>query len=133
MPKSEGRVFSFDRPDKIRTDFLETIPYKGVRQVVQYTTREFSAVCPFSGLPDIATVIIEYIPKRLCVELKSLKYYFISFRNVGIYQEEVTSRIFQDLRNLLKPNYLMVKTIYNTRGGIDAVCCIERGKKSVII
>lgn len=129
MPKSEGKIFSFDKPDKIRPDFLETIPYSGRQQYIQYTSREFSAVCPFSGLPDIATVVIEYIPGKSCIELKSLKYYFISFRNVGIYQEMATDRIFNDIYRVLKPHYLMVKTIYNTRGGIDSVCVMEKGKK----
>ena len=129
MPRAEGKIFPFEKPDKIRPDFLETIPYRGERQLVQYTSREFSAVCPFSGLPDIATVVIEYIPNRLCVELKSLKYYFVSFRNVGIYQEAATNRIFKNLWQLLKPRYLMIKTIYNTRGGIDAVCEIEKGRR----
>ena len=114
---------------KINSSLLQSFPYKGERQLIQYTTKEFSAVCPFSGLPDIATVIIEYIPDKLCIELKSLKYYFVSFRNVGIYQEMATDRIFKDLYRLIKPKYLSAKTIYNTRGGIDAVCCIEKGKK----
>lgn len=129
MTKAEGGIFKFDSPDKIRPGFLETIHYKGERQLIQYTTREFSAVCPFSGLPDVGTVLIEYIPNKFLVELKSLKYYFISFRNVGIYQEMVTDRIFKDLRQLLKPKYLMVKTIYNTRGGIDSACMMETGKR----
>jgi 7-cyano-7-deazaguanine reductase len=129
MPKAEGKIFKFDSPEKINPSFLETIPYKGEKQFIQYATKEFSAVCPFSGLPDIGTVIMEYIPNRFCVELKSLKYYFISFRNVGIYQEAVTDRIFKDLWKLLKPKYLMIKTIYNTRGGIDANCTIEKGNK----
>jgi 7-cyano-7-deazaguanine reductase len=130
MVKAEGQLFPFDKTDKIKPAFLETFPYKGERQLIQYTTREFSAVCPFSGLPDIATVVIEYIPNKLCVELKSLKYYFISFRNVGIYQEAVTNRIFTDLWKLLKPKRLLIKTIYNTRGGIDSVCQIEKQGKS---
>jgi len=129
MLKAEGKIFPFEKTDKIKSHFLETIPYKGEKQLVQYTTKEFSAVCPFSGLPDIAAVIIEYIPNCFCVELKSLKYYFISFRNVGIYQEAVTNRIFHDLWRLLKPKYLAIKTVYNTRGGIDAVCVIEKGSK----
>ncbi|MCK5579289.1 MAG: NADPH-dependent 7-cyano-7-deazaguanine reductase QueF, partial [Planctomycetes bacterium] len=87
MAKSEGKILGFNKPDKIRTDWLETFPYRGAKQLITYTTKEFSAVCPFSGLPDIATVMIEYIPNRKCLELKSLKYYFVSFRSVGIYQE----------------------------------------------
>ncbi|MFH1226428.1 MAG: preQ(1) synthase [Planctomycetota bacterium] len=129
MPKAEGKIFKFDGADKIRPDFLEAIAYKGSKQLVRYTTREFSAVCPFSGLPDFGAVIIEYIPAGLLVELKSLKYYLVSFRNIGIYQEAATDRIFKDIWRLLKPRYLMVKTEYNTRGGIDAVCTIEKGSR----
>ena len=129
-PKADGIVFLFERSDKIRTGLLITLPYRGADQLVQYRTSEFSAVCPFSGLPDIATVIIEYIPAKRLVELKSLKYYFVSFRNVGIYQEDVTNRIFTDLSTLLRPKYLKVTTIYNTRGGIDSTCSIEKGKRS---
>ncbi len=122
-------LLKIEKPDKIRRDFLQTINYKGYTELIKYETKEFSAVCPFSGLPDIATIIIEYIPSKLIVELKSLKYYFVSFRNVGIYQEEVTSKIFDDLYKILKPKYLKLTTIYNTRGGIDATCIIEKGKK----
>jgi len=108
---------------------LETIKYTGEKQLIEYKTKEFSAVCPFSGLPDIAEVIIRYIPKGKIVELKSLKYYFISYRNVGIYQEAVTDRIYKDIKKLLAPQYLCIETIYNTRGGIDAKCIMETGKK----
>ncbi len=116
---------SWKGEDEIRTDILETFPYSGERQIIKYETNEFSAVCPFSGLPDIAEVIIEYIPSDRCIELKSLKLYFVSFRNVGIYQEHATNRIYTDLLNLLKPEFLKVTTIYNTRGGIDSTCTIE--------
>lgn len=126
---AEGTVFPFEKVDQIRTDFLQVIPYEGEEQLVEYSTSEFSAVCPYSGLPDIATVIIEYIPVKWIVELKSLKYYFVSYRNVGIYQEEATNRIFRDLHTLLQPKQMKVTTIYNTRGGIDSTCTIEKGKR----
>ncbi|MFC1477998.1 preQ(1) synthase [Candidatus Margulisiibacteriota bacterium] len=129
MAQAEGKIFNFDPPENIRTDFLEVFPYKGEKQFITYETSEFSAVCPFSGLPDIAKVVIEYVPKKHCLELKALKYYFISFRNIGIYQEAVTDRIFKDIFKILKPRYLKVTTVYNTRGGIDAACFIEKGRK----
>ena len=128
MPKAEGKQFVFDKPDKIRKDFLETFPYKGEPQHIEYKTSEFTCVCPFSGLPDMGTVSIEYMPAKLCLELKSLKYYLVSFRNVGIYQEEVTNRLFKDIHALLHPRYLKVTVVYNTRGGIDSACYIEKVK-----
>ena len=66
---------------------------------------------------------IEYFPTGgKCVELKSLKYYFVSFRNVGIYQEAATKRIYSDLRDVLKTNKIMITTIYNIRGGFETTC-----------
>jgi 7-cyano-7-deazaguanine reductase len=64
-------------------------------------------------------------PDKKIVELKSLKYYFMSYRNVGIYQEAVTDRIYKDLYNVLSPEYLSVKTVYNVRGGILATCIMD--------
>ena len=123
MAKADGKEFKFDSEDHINPDFLETFPFDSKDQYIITKTREFSAVCPFSGLPDLADVIIEYFPEgKKCVELKSLKYYFVSFRNVGIYQEAATKRIFDDLSALLDTSKIKVTTIYNTRGGFDTTC-----------
>lgn len=130
MPKAEGLSLPFESPEHIRPDLLEAIPYRGQPQLITYTTDEFSAVCPYSGLPDMATVAVRYIPAERLVELKSLKYYFVSYRNVGIYQEDATSRMFTDLYDLLKPHYLRVYTRYNVRGGIDAECELETGSEN---
>ncbi|MFC1752826.1 preQ(1) synthase [Thermoproteota archaeon] len=126
MPQAEGRQFKFKPESAICANFLETFPYKGETQHIVYETKEFSAVCPFSGLPDYAYLKIEYIPKKLCIELKSLKYYIISYRDIGIYQEAATNRIFKDLYRALKPKSLCITTIYNTRGGIDSTCTIKK-------
>ncbi|MCK4530905.1 MAG: NADPH-dependent 7-cyano-7-deazaguanine reductase QueF [Candidatus Marinimicrobia bacterium] len=127
MPKAEGIKLPFGDQGQIRPDLLETLPYEGEDQTIHLNYPEFSAVCPFSGLPDIATIMITYVPSDKIVELKSLKYYYISFRNVGIYQEDMTNRIYQDMKKILKPQSLYIKTIYNIRGGIETVC--EIGKK----
>lgn len=128
MPIAEGKTFEFQDEGVIRTDFLETINYDGNPQEVTYETDEFSAVCPFSGLPDIGKVVVTYVPGRKLVELKSLKYYFVSFRNAGIYQEAATNRIYNDLYRLLAPMRLAVKTIYNLRGGIASTCVMDSEK-----
>ena len=122
MPQAEGKVFTFEAQEKIRADFLETFPYAGADQLIKYETTEFTSVCPFSGLPDFAKIIIEYCPDKRCVELKSLKYYLISFRTIGIYQEDLTNRLFHDLKEIIKPKKIKITTIYNTRGGIDSTC-----------
>lgn len=125
MAKAEGIRLPFQGEEHIQTEILEDFPYEGPRQRIVYETREFSAVCPYSGLPDIADIKIEYVPRDKCVELKSLKYYFVSFRNVGIYQEPATVRIYNDLWNLMNPYELRVSMTYNTRGGIDATTSIS--------
>ena len=123
MPKAEGKQFKFLDESHINPGFLKTFDFDSPNQIITTETDEFSAVCPFSGLPDLAYVKIEYHPNGgKCVELKSLKYYFISFRNVGIYQEAVTKRIFGDLKEILDTSKLRVTTIYNTRGGFDTTC-----------
>ena len=122
---AEGKVYDFENEDAIDQKVLQTFPYDGPRQRISYRTEEFSAVCPFSGLPDYGTVSVRYVPNQTLVELKSLKYYYLSFRNVGIFQEAVTARIFNDLWYLIGPKKLVVKTIYRTRGGIDTTCVVH--------
>ena len=126
---AEGRVFTFDVESAIRLDFLQTIDYSGSRQRISYQMNESATVCPFSGLPDTGIVWVDYIPQNKLVELKSLKYYFISFRSVGMYQEDLTSKIFNDLSPLLEPGELLIKTRYSTRGGINTTCTINSNEQ----
>ena len=123
MPKAEGLKIEYGSEELINPEYLETFLFDSPSQYIITETDEFSAVCPFSGLPDYSYLKIEYFPEGgKCVELKSLKYYIISFRNVGIYQEAVTKRIYGDLKKLLDTNKIQVTTIYNTRGGFDTTC-----------
>ena len=123
MAKAEGKTFDFLDETHINPGLLEIFDFDSPEQYIKTETDEFSAVCPFSGLPDLAYVKIEYHPDGgQCVELKSLKYYFISFRSVGIYQEAVTKRIYLDLKIALNTKRLRITTIYNTRGGFDTTC-----------
>lgn len=124
MVKADGKIFDWESPDRIRTDFLETFDFDSPGQYIKTQTSEFIAACPFSGLPDTGRLIIEYYPEGgKCIELKSLKYYVVSFRNVGLFQEGVTKRIYTDLKDKLATDRLRVTTIYNTRGGFDTTCC----------
>jgi len=126
MAIAEGRTLSFTGPEAIDVAVLETFPYEGPTQEIVTETREFSAVCPYSGLPDFALLRITYTPSDRCVELKSLKYYVTSYRNVGIFQEHATARIAEDLFKALAPQKLTVTTIYNTRGGFDTTCTVVK-------
>jgi 7-cyano-7-deazaguanine reductase len=124
MATAEGRTVPFVGPDEIDVAVLETFGYEGPEQRIVTETREFSAVCPYSGLPDFATLRIEYVPSDRCIELKSLKYYVTSYRNVGIFQEHATARIAEDLFRVLQPRLLAVSTVYNVRGGFDTTCTV---------
>lgn len=113
-------LFPLTPESEIKNAFLNTFSFTSKSQYIKTETHEFSAVCPFSGLPDVGKLIIEYYPEGgKCIELKSLKYYITSFRNVGVYQERATHIIYQDLRKALNTKRLRVTTIYNTRGGFD--------------
>ncbi len=125
MAVAEGRTLPFVGPEAVDASVLETFPYAGPAQDIVTETREFSAVCPYSGLPDYATLSIRYVPSDRCVELKSLKYYVTSFRNVGIFQEHATARIAEDLFRVLEPQRLTVRTVYNVRGGFETTCTVE--------
>ena len=123
MARAEGKIFDYHDESNIDAGLLEVFDFDSPEQYIKTETDEFSAVCPFSGLPDISYVKIEYFPTGgKCVELKSLKYYFVSFRNVGIYQEAATKRIYSDLCSALKTDRLMITTLYNIRGGFQTTC-----------
>ena len=109
--------------DNIDLDILETMDfeYPASDTSVTIRTKEFASVCPWTGLPDTAEVLITYIPFKKLVEMKSLKYYLLSFRNVGILQEHAVNRIINDLSKLLKPKSMEVEARFESRGGLDTV------------
>jgi 7-cyano-7-deazaguanine reductase len=127
MATAEGRTIPFVGPEAIDVAVLETFPYQGPEQEIVTSTDEFSAVCPFSGLPDLAKLTITYVPSDRCIELKSLKYYVMSYRNVGIFQEHATARLAEDLQGVLKAKRLTVHTRYNVRGGFLTDCSVTLG------
>ena len=111
---AEGQVFYFNDESAIRPDYLQTIDYFGPRQRISYQLNEFATVCRYLGLPDKVLVWNDYISQKKLFELKSMNYYFISFRNVDFFQEDVTSRIFNDLNPLVEPEELLIKTLFGT-------------------
>ncbi len=90
---------------------------------------EFTSVCPKTGQPDFAKLTIKYIPDKLCIELKSLKFYLNSYRNDGIYFESVTNKILDDLVEACHPRHMAIKAEFNVRGGIGSTVEVEyKGK-----
>ncbi len=97
--------------------------------LIVHKTDEFTSVCPKTGQPDFGTIVISYIAKKKCVELKSLKLYLQSFRNDGIFYENVINKILDDLVSVLKPKWLEVKGIFTTRGGLNSTVISTFGKQ----
>lgn len=88
---------------------------------IDFTCPEFTCLCPRSGFPDFATIYISYVPDKYCVELKSLKLYINKFRNQGVFHEDVTNIILDDLVKLLDPWEIKVTADFNVRGNIHTV------------
>lgn len=104
-------------------------PNPGRDYVIRHECPEYTAVCPVTGQPDFGTIIVVYVPDRLCVELKSLKLYLWSFRDEGHYFEQATNQICDDLVKAMKPRRLTVVGRYNVRGGITSqVVCRYEGR-----
>ena len=120
VDKYASRRFDIQSEDAIDLAVLEAVPfdYPDSATEIVYETDEFTFVCPWTGLPDFARLVIRYIPSNSLVELKSLKYYLTSYRNVGILQEHAVNRILQDLVQLLQPVSMVVEAEYRERGGI---------------
>ena len=126
--KVPEELFAAQREEAIRADLLEAIPFdytSGPPTEVVYETEEFTSLCPWTGLPDFAHITIKYIPGEKLVELKSLKLYLTSFRNVGILQEHSPNRILRDLAGLLWPRQMEVEARFRERGGIKTQVKVE--------
>jgi len=117
-----------ERPQRPSKKILATFPNPQPDR--DYTIRmripEFTCLCPKTGQPDFATLQLEYVPDRLCVELKSLKLYVWSFRGEGAFHEAVTNRILDDLASLLDPRFMRLTAEFNVRGGIYTTIVAEQ-------
>ena len=109
-------------PSKLLTFEYE---YPGRHSEVVIDTDEFTAVCPWNGLPDFGTLTITYVPDRSCIELKSLKYYLMSYRTVGIVQEHAANRILNDLVEVCRPVRMNVALDYKPRGGLHTTVSVD--------
>jgi 7-cyano-7-deazaguanine reductase len=96
--------------------------------VIEHTHHEFTSVCPMTGHPDFATITLRYVADRRCVELKSLKLYLWSFRDVGAYHEAVTNQILDDLVAATSPRFMEVEGDFWVRGGIHTVVVARHGQ-----
>lgn len=100
-------------------------PNPGRDYTITIRCPEFTSVCPKTGQPDFGTILVEYIPDKLCIELKSLKLYMQSFRNKGIFYEALTNEIIDDLTAACRPRRMKVTSSFTPRGGITTDVCVE--------
>jgi len=114
-----------------RRSILETFPnpHPGRDYVIDHKVHEFTSLCPITGQPDFGKMVIRYVAAEKCIELKSLKIYLQSFRNEGIFYEDVTNVILDDLVSACSPKWMSVRSIWSVRGGIRSVVTAEHGNR----
>mgnify|MGYP000212133444 CR=1 FL=1 len=115
-------------PDTVDPTVIKVLDYAYHRKrdiEIKIDQPEFTSVCPISGLPDFGTITIRYIPGEKILELKSLKYYLLQYRNVGIFYEHVVNRILEHLVSALSPRFMEVTGTYTPRGGITTIVRAE--------
>ena len=112
-----------DKPTALPAKSLEVFPNPQSRRdfLIHMQIPEFTCLCPKTGQPDFATLYLDYIPDRACVELKSLKLYLWSFRNDGIFYERAVNRILDDLVAACRPKHIKVVGDFNVRGGLKSI------------
>lgn len=116
------------QPRTILEAFVNPFPRRDY--VIRLVFPEFTSVCPVTGQPDFATITVEYVPDRLCVEMKSLKLYFLAYRNKGIFYEAAVNTILDDLVAVLKPRRMTVTGRFAVRGGMEGEVTAEYAAKA---
>jgi len=123
-----------ESPDTVTADVLECIEYEfKYRRDIDIIIKqpEYTSLCPMSGLPDVGCITIKYRPDTKIVELKSLKYYLLQYRNVGIFYESLVNRILDDLVAVLEPRFMEITGDFTARGGITTtVSAVFQGKNN---
>ena len=114
------------KPSRKLATFANPQPARDYR--IHMEIPEFTCLCPKTGQPDFATLVLDYVPDRLCVELKSLKLYIWSYRNAGAFHEAVTNRILDDLARATRPRYMRLAAKFYVRGGIYTTVVAEHVK-----
>lgn len=130
--KSLGSQSTEYQLSKPHVEILESFPnqYPDREYHIVHEFKEFTSLCPKTGQPDFATIVVTYIAHMKCVETKSLKLYYFAYRNEGSFMETICNRILDDLIQLLAPRQMQVMATYNPRGGIQtSVTATYRGKE----
>jgi 7-cyano-7-deazaguanine reductase len=115
---------------KLKTPSIEVWQNKYADRdyMIHLTTDEFTCICPKTGLPDFATIKVDYKPDQRCLELKSFKYYLMFYRDIGIFHEHLTNKILDDICKACQPRFVKVEVLMKPRGGIETVVSAEYPK-----
>jgi 7-cyano-7-deazaguanine reductase len=118
--------YNYDKPSK---EFLQKVanPHLDVDYAIRFTCPEFTSICPITGQPDFANIVIDYVPGKLILESKSLKLYLVSFRNHGAFHEDCTVQIAKDIISQVKPKWLRISGFWYPRGGIPIDIFFQNG------
>jgi 7-cyano-7-deazaguanine reductase len=122
-----GKKYQYDSPDK---SLLETFPnqFSNRQYLTQFIFNEFTSLCPKTGQPDFATITLEYIADKLCIETKSLKVYYLAYRNQGAFMETITNQILEDCFDVCNPIWMKVTSNFNARGGTLINVIAKKGR-----
>jgi 7-cyano-7-deazaguanine reductase len=122
--------FSIKKPETVNADILQPIEYSAHRKInIVIQQPEFTSLCPMTGLPDYGCITVKYQPGKKIIELKSLKFYLLQYRNVGIFYEHVVNRILDDLVKKLSPKWMEISGDFTSRGGITTQTSVEFSEK----
>ena len=123
--------YNIEKPETVKADLLDPIEYKSHRNInIVIKQPEFTSLCPMTGLPDFGCITVNYRPGKKIIELKSLKFYLLQYRNVGIFYEHVVNRILDHLVEKLDPKWMEITGDFTSRGGITTQTIVEfTGKK----
>lgn len=118
---------------KLKTPVIETWrnQYADRDYVIRIDIPEFTCICPKTGLPDFAHIVIRYVPDADCAELKSLKYYELFYRDIGIFHEHLVNKMLDDFATSCKPRWVEITGEFNARGGIKTTVRAERGARPI--
>lgn len=118
--------YTYDKPSE---KFLQKVenPHQDVDYVIRFTCPEFTSICPITGQPDFANILIDYVPNKSIVESKSLKFYLVSYRNHGAFHEDCTVQIAKDIILQIKPKWLRISGFWYPRGGIPIDVFFQSG------
>ena len=132
--KSLKNKFQTQKTNKNKSALLETFDnsFPGRNYLIVHEVNEFTSVCPKTGQPDFGIITISYVASQKCVELKSLKYYLQAYRNEGIFYEDVTNTILEDLVRVLKPKWMEIKGEFTVRGGIQSTVIASHGSRKYL-